>query len=189
MFNYFGKYFKGGKRKKLNALYKKQSRKRRTYETERTIKNIVIHHSASLTKNWEGDKTLRQWDKLHRDKFHDIWGQPTSTFTPLRHIAYHYIVAPTGKVIQGRDLDVIGYHAGNKKVNTEGIGICVVGNFEEEEIKERQYEALCNLIDNLKQTHKTARLCTHRSVKQNGYTACPGGDLVHRLRESGYLKS
>ncbi|KKO18072.1 MAG: N-acetylmuramoyl-L-alanine amidase [Candidatus Brocadia fulgida] len=87
----------------------------------RNWRYIVIHHSASASGS------AAQFDKYHREKRR--WENG---------LGYHFVIgngngAPDGKIeIGNRWISQIdGAHAGVQEYNHYGIGICLVGNFNE----------------------------------------------------------
>jgi len=124
---------------------------------------IVIHHSATLTGNADLFRCL------HR------------VVNGWEDIGYHFVIgngtcSDDGLVEQGRPLNVMGAHA--KDHNHDSIGICLVGNFEEETPSPEQMKALGKLLGELLArfglTGKDIRL--HRQLK-GCKTVCPGKNL------------
>lgn len=106
-------------------------------------KYIVIHHSAGSF----GDIDLLQ--RVHRER------QPGD---PIDAIPYHYVVGNGNGLAVGeiasdwrQSLDLWGAHvsANNMSRNLLGLGICVVGNLEEEPMPKGQLEALVALTRRL----------------------------------------
>ena len=112
---------------------------------------IVIHHSAS--PDVPGSR-IHQW---HLDRG---W----------IGIGYHLLVHQDGTVETGRQLDTVGAHAG-PSVNGRSVGVCVLGNFENETMKEVQYKALVELIRWLRVKYGRIEVTGHRDHMN---TACPG---------------
>lgn len=90
---------------------------------------IVVHHTYRPTiRDWRGEISMRGIQRYHlRDQG---WAD----------IAYHYVLAPGGRVYLGRPTHQVGAHCGGappKGVtrrwgNTGSIGICVVGDYDQE---------------------------------------------------------
>jgi N-acetyl-anhydromuramyl-L-alanine amidase AmpD len=66
-----------------------------------------------------------------------------------------------------------GAHAGKSEYNQQGIGVVLVGNFEEESPSAAQLEAVTRLVATLKQDYgiSSENVIPHRDVKA---TLCPG---------------
>ncbi len=130
---------------------------------------IVIHHSAGSF----GDIDFLQ--KVHRER---------QSKDPIDAIPYHYIIGNGNGLEVGEiasdwrgDLNIWGAHVSrrNSDRNTKGIGICVIGNYEEQKISSHQYEALIKLTKKLMAEHKISV----KNVTGHGYipgeqTKCPG---------------
>jgi LysM repeat protein len=92
---------------------------------------------------------------------------------PWACIGYHFIVAPDGRVFEGRPLQYQGAHAGWDEVNRLNIGICLIGDFENHHVPAAQREALIAVLDRLCQDYGISRaeVFGHRHFK---VTECPG---------------
>lgn len=141
---------------------------------------IVIHHSATP----EGSASA--FDDYHRNK--RGW---------KNGLGYHFVI---GNGTQSRDGEIEvgkrwkqqlnGAHAGDNYLNRTGIGICLVGNFEEnEEPTDRQLKSLERIIRYLSKRYDIplSRIILHKDVREN-HTACPGKNfpydkLRYRLRD------
>lgn len=127
--------------------------------------HIVVHHSAIARGN------AAIYDRNHREQRR--WANG---------LAYHFVIgngidSGDGEVeIGGRWINQIqGGHVRRTDVNQSGIGICLVGNFEETRPSPRQLAALDELVVYLKQsaTARNAEFTVHRLVDRN-HTVCPG---------------
>lgn len=128
------------------------------------INKIVIHHSASNGSK-DNIKTLEAINEHHSMKLH-----PKANNYGY-HIAYHFIIFKDGQVIKTRPLKEIGYQAGHWETNCTSIGICLIGNFEEDIPTEDQLRSLKALFAEYMQGLKISKVLAHREVKP---TACPG---------------
>ena len=140
----------------------------------RVWKYIVVHHSASVRGSAE------IFDEWHRAKG---W----------RGLGYHFVIGNGND--QGDGLIVAGprwysqeagAHANSAEYNEHGIGICLVGNFEEHAPTPAQWDALRALIDKLCLAYEIPRtnIVGHNQIRRGGSTACPGRYLpLERLRE------
>lgn len=128
---------------------------------------IVIHHSA--TPN--GSASV--FDRQHRAKGWDELG-------------YHFVIgngtnSGDGQVEVGSRWPVQkwGAHAktADNRYNEQGIGICLVGNFENTRPTARQMQSLSKLVAYLMQTYRipASRVIGHRDTGKS--TDCPGRNL------------
>ena len=133
----------------------------------RRWETIVLHHSAT-----EG-ATVEAIDAAHRQRT-DANGQP------WLGIGYHFVVGDGRGLADGvieptfrwRD-QLHGAHAGDRAHNDSGIGICLVGNFDEYPPTPRQLAATKKLIADLRATYDidAAGVLVHRELSA---TNCPG---------------
>ena len=107
----------------------------------RPWKHVVIHHSASDS----GDAA--SIGKYHKDKKGWVNG-----------LGYHFLIgngngSEDGQIEAGNRWDdqLDGAHAGNDKYNKNGVGICLVGNFENEKPSSSQLSSLTYLINYLQE--------------------------------------
>lgn len=136
-----------------------------------STKRIVIHHSAS------GLSTTTQ--DIHR------WHQNRGWVG----IGYHYVMYPDGTVVRGRPEWAQGAHAyqdSKHEANTDGIGVCLIGNFETSNPTEGQIESLAGLIQDIWLRYPGIPIIGHKAVQP---TACPGrnfpwSELKKRLEEN-----
>ena len=131
--------------------------------------HIVIHHSA-------GDfATLQMLQQVHRER------QPGD---PIDAIPYHYVIGNGNGLGMGeiasdrrRDLNIWGTHvsANNMIRNFLGIGICLVGNFEETDVPSAQFEALVALTRSLMRAYRIppVNVDFHGRIEGES-TRCPG---------------
>jgi N-acetyl-anhydromuramyl-L-alanine amidase AmpD len=129
----------------------------------RPWKYIVLHHSATDEGN------ARRFDKHHREEKGWVNG-----------LGYHFLIgngtdSEDGQIEAGnRWVDQIdGAHAGNDKYNKQGVGICLVGNFENEEPSSLQLSSLTYLINYLQERCNIPKnhVIMHKDFRK---TACPG---------------
>lgn len=102
-------------------------------------KYIVIHHSAG---NYATIEFLQQ---VHRER---------QSGDPIDAIPYHYVIGNGNGLGMGeiasdwrQEFDIWGTHVSENNMarNFAGIGICLVGNFEETDVPTPQYDALLAL--------------------------------------------
>lgn len=128
-------------------------------------RHVVVHHSGIAIGN------AAKYDAAHRRR-----GMENG-------LAYHFVIgngsdSPDGAIEIGprwrRQLD--GGHVRSREFNQRGIGICLVGNFEETRPSARQLETMTALIDWLRDDAPLGarpKFTIHRWVDRN-HTVCPG---------------
>ena len=122
------------------------------FTQRRKTERIIFHHSAT-----NGDvpaSTIHQW---HLGKG---W----------LGIGYHYVVRTFGMIEVGRPEWGIGSHSGSAG-NSNGIGICVCGNFMTSKPTDAQIHACIELVKDIYTRYGKLPLIGHRDVMA---TACPG---------------
>jgi hypothetical protein len=127
---------------------------------------IVIHHSATDVGS------AKSFHNSHKKKwtnglgYHFVVGNGTTT--PDGHVE----VGPRWKR-QNKGID--GAHAGNKRYNKYGIGVCLVGNFNAGRPSPRQLVALRRLCRALMASYgiSARNVYQHQQVRR-GHTDCPG---------------
>ena len=140
----------------------------------RDWKWIVIHHSATPTGS------MAYFDKEHRAKGWD-------------GVGYHFVVGNGTNTGDGQ-IEVTprwpaqkwGAHAKtvDNRFNEQGIGICLVGNFDVEKPSAKQVQSLSRLVGYLMQTYHIPpqNVIGHRDTKP---TDCPGKFVnVAQIRSS-----
>ncbi len=134
---------------------------------ERDWRHLVIHHTATETGSVE------MIHKLHLQR-------KDSSGKPWMGIGYHFVIGNGHGMDDGQieatfrwNDQIHGAHAGNQQYNQQGIGICLVGNFEKQPPSEKQLESLAQLIESLSKRYNIPKdeIIGHRDVKP---TACPG---------------
>ena len=111
---------------------------------------LVIHHAAAENLSPE------EIHQMHLDRG---WSG----------IGYHFYIRSDGTIYKGRDENKVGSHvAGN---NTNTLGICLEGNFEENGVSKKQLEALLNLSTYLCLKYDISDILKHNDLLA---TECPG---------------
>ena len=85
-----------------------------------TTNRIILHHAA--VSNCSADDV----DRWHKNKGWTC-------------IGYHFFVRKDGSIYRGRREEAVGAHAYGS--NTDSIGICVEGNYENEKMGDVQKQA------------------------------------------------
>lgn len=157
------------------------------YQYAKTIRTIVVHHTAStndLNNPKQAIRNIQYYHAVNRG-----WGD----------IGYNYIIDQDGKIYEGRKggEKVIGGHA--VPVNKTSIGIAVLGNYEEQQVPGKVIESLVkissekasiyglNLTGKFNYKDKTYNVL--QGHKDNSATACPGANLYAALPSLRYIAS
>jgi len=135
-------------------------------------RRITVHHSAEREPPalngsvGQSAAAVRSIQKAHMDGKETGYGD----------IGYHFVIDPYGRVFEGRELTWQGAHSAGAN-NVQNIGICLIGNFDEEKPTKAALDKLRQLIDNLRSKYKIARsqVLTHQELKK---TECPGRNLA-----------
>lgn len=130
--------------------------------------HIVLHHTATpQTTIASQEKSI---NTAHKGR-----GFPLSKLG--WHIGYHYLIDLEGTVKQFRGDEEVGAHCKEQMMNYKGIGVSLVGNFEETTITSSQYSSLIKLLKDLKDKHKIPKenFGYHKMYKP---TACPGRNIL-----------
>lgn len=133
-------------------------------------KYLVVHHSASANNITVDD--IRRW---HKDKG---WSD----------IAYHKVIYQDGSINQGRNDAVQGAHAFG--ANAVSLGICLIGNFETNELPEVMKKALIQTLATLCKRYNipSKNIIGHYQVAKMfnapaGASGCPGKNVIKLLSE------
>ena len=126
--------------------------------------HIDIHHSASLTENYKGYKTIKQFAYYHVNGH----GWPG--------IGYHYIVTPEDIIYKTGIAREMRWSVGGN--NSYTISIMAVGNFDKEEISEDQYKNLLELTRTVMNAYNipVENVMGHNEFPDQN-TKCPGIDM------------
>lgn len=141
-----------------------------------TPAGIIVHHSVLMPAGDlpETERTL--------DRFHYARGYEASCFGKVYHIAYHYLILPDGKVINGRPERCEGAHA---RGYNSYLGIALVGDFSSHDKSHKtaparptkaQLASLIRLCCYLREKYRIPlqRIMPHNAVSR---TECPGEGL------------
>lgn len=133
----------------------------------RDWKHIVIHHTASESGSVE---SIHAAHLARKDKNGKKW----------MGIGYHFVIG-NGQGMGDGEIEptfrwrqqMQGAHAGDEEYNQHGIGVCLVGNFENHSPSTAQLTAVKQLVGVMKKEYqiRSDRVVGHREVKS---TACPG---------------
>lgn len=126
--------------------------------------SIILHHSATDTGS------AASFDAYHRQKG---W----------QSLGYDFVIGngtgtPDGAIEAGPRWrrQETGAHANSAEFNRQGIGICLVGNFEHQPPTSAQLESTRRLVRFLAQQFHIPpeRILGHCDIRGGGGTACPG---------------
>ena len=130
---------------------------------KRTIKELIVHCSATPEGKDYSVDTIRQWH-LQRS-FSDI--------------GYHYVIYRDGSIHIGRDESIIGAHCIGH--NTNSIGVCYIGGCASDGKTPKdtrtteQKQSLVKLLKELKTKYPKASIHGHRDFSSK---ACPSFDAT-----------
>lgn len=128
---------------------------------------IVIHHSASASGS------VREIDADHRRR-------TDASGNRWLGIGYHFVIGNGSGMEDGEiaatfrwDGQVHGAHSGHAMFNARGIGICLIGDFQQGPPTEAQWESVRKLVRVLSIRYEIPpeSIIGHSSVKA---TSCPG---------------
>jgi hypothetical protein len=127
------------------------------------LNTIVVHHSAF------SHASPAEIQGLHMDR------------RGFADIAYHFLIDSEGVIYEGRQLNVRGAHV--QGFNTGSVGVVLLGNFNEEQPTQAQFESLADLVDYLRYTHGLRYLAGHKDYpgQSPDGTDCPGYHLYPLL--------
>ena len=131
-------------------------------------KKITVHHSAEADPTPLDGSAASSYAALRQIQRSHLKGK----VPPWGDLGYHFLIDPEGRVFQGRDLAWQGAHAKGDN-NIQNIGICVLGNFDEEKPSAKALESLGNLLDSLRKTYNIPRSEVHKHAEFRN-TDCPG---------------
>lgn len=130
---------------------------------KRTIKELIVHCSATPEGKDYSVNTIRQWH-LQRG-FSDI--------------GYHYVIYRDGSIHTGRDESIIGAHCTGHNANS--IGVCYIGGCASDGKTPKdtrtteQKQSLVKLLKELKTKYPQASIHGHRDFSSK---ACPSFDAT-----------
>jgi len=118
---------------------------------------IIIHHSATK------DGTTKDFNAIKRYHVENLgW----------RDIGYNWVIERVNgvaTVIQGRSENISGAHT--KGMNDKSIGICVVGNYDKDNVSTDMYNELVDLIADIRSRYGDLPLKQHSDYANK---TCPG---------------
>jgi len=142
----------------------------------RKIDKIHIHHSESPTiKDWEkhGSEYIFNWIRN--------WHMKKRNFVD---IGYHFVVMPDGNIWEGRPISV--KPASIENHNSGAISLCFIGNFDIEDLPEKEKTSMVIKIQKLCEEYNIPidndHIIFHR--EQDDEKTCPG----MKIKKNEFLK-
>lgn len=129
-----------------------QFNENKTIRSIESIKRIILHHS--------GTSVLQSIELIHN------YHKNTRGYAG---IGYHFYVRKDGLIYKGRPIEWVGAHAYGS--NSNSIGICAEGDFNNEVMNDVQKNAIKELVAYLKEEYKTIAKVQKHSETNN--TSCP----------------
>lgn len=127
--------------------------------------DLILHHAAAAKCSVED---------IHRWHLGNGWSG----------IGYHFLVRKDGSVHRGRPIDTVGAHTYG--ANSDSIGVCFEGNFENEEMPDVQKEAGAELVTYIRQLYPSiTKVGKHKDYLS---TACPGKNFPFEYIAAGPTK-
>lgn len=141
----------------------------RDQKVTRKVDEVILHHTWRPTKaQYRGKETIEGIRAHHKSQG---W----------KDIGYHLLIAPDGEIWLGRPLNEVGAHTVGR--NSRSVGVCLIGNFDEEKLEEPQkgvaIAVLAALLQKFNLTVKSLNF--HRDYAQK---TCPG-----KLIDKGALRA
>lgn len=136
-------------------------------KSKRTIKEIIIHCSATPEGKDFTVQDIRRWHKAQG------WSD----------VGYHFVIYRNGHIEPGRDVDLVGAHCTGH--NTYSIGICYIGGMDRDNKQPKdtrtltQKAALLSLLTDLRTLYPNARIYGHRDFAAK---ACPSFDATKEYK-------
>jgi hypothetical protein len=128
--------------------------------------SVWLHHtvtpSAGLAATLDQDAArVRQVEDVGYNRFGGI--------------SYTFLITEAGRIFQGHSTHRIGAHTAG--YNTSGIGISLIGNYENLAMSDKQRAALVWLLRHLRDTHALTVGAVLKGHYQVAATACPGKNV------------
>ena len=147
----------------------------RPFKTHTPIR-ITIHH--------EGTKLEVTDDAGKKIKNIQTWGMgPDRNWVD---IPYHFLIAPNGKIYEGRSPLTVGETA-TEYDPTGHLLITCLGNLEQQEVTKEQLNSLVNMIAYACKKYNIPYETIASHKDHSTQTNCPGKNLYHYL-QNGYIK-
>lgn len=137
---------------------------------------ITVHHEG--TKLEVSDDAAKKIMNIQR------WGMGPDR--KWADIPYHFLIAPDGKIYEGRNVFTVGETA-TEYDPTGHLLITCLGNLNDQEVQAAQLSSLIKLIAHCSKKYNLPvnTIASHKDFSKQ--TTCPGKNL-YRYFENGYLK-
>lgn len=135
---------------------------------------IVVHHSATQPPV-DFDAAKAQTLAIQRDHLSRVDQNGKLTFSD---IAYNLLVGP-GCTLVGRG-PMLNDGATDDDTSTDTVSVCVLGNYEQDEVSPKTFEALQEAVKLCRDVWGPLPVKPHRDYYQTG---CPGSYLIERIPE------
>jgi hypothetical protein len=142
------------------------------------------HVPLRLTIHHEGTKFEAKDDAAKHIRNVQVWGMGKDR--NWADIPYHFLIAPDGKIYEGRDVYTVGET--NTEYDPEGhLLVTLLGNFEVQEVPSEQLSALTRLIAYCSKKYNlpVETIASHKDYSKQ--TSCPGKNL-YKFLENGYIR-
>jgi len=111
---------------------------------------------------------------------HSVTGHNVSLST-IKSWGYNKVIRWSGEVVNAKgDAHTYGH-------NYDGLGVCLIGNFEKEKPNQAQIDSLIRVLKEWKRKYPKARIVGHKDLRNNppghNFTLCPGKYLYAMLPE------
>lgn len=128
---------------------------------------IIIHHSLTKDSNTVSWGAIRKWHK----------GEHPDSPYKMNDVGYHYgieLIDDYYEILIGRLGTKTGAHCKEQGMNTESLGICLVGNFDMETPPQKQWDTAVKLVQYLMNCYGINKnsVFPHRHFAP--YKSCPG---------------
>ena len=152
----------------------------------RTIKYIILHHSATDYQQNAEDKTGKVIARTICDRAQEKYKKDYPDYI----CDYHFIIGHGGDVFKGQPVEQPSWHCTNYQANLVSVGICFLGNFENIEMPTEQFNAGVKLISALMKQYNVPleNVLRHKDIVSDithkiNSTECPGKNFpyVHML--------
>lgn len=117
------------------------------------VKQVVVHHTTGQYRDHSTVQAIQRFHQVDRG-----WAD----------VGYNFLVAPNGKIYEGRGWDVQGAHA--RGHNSTSVGVAYIGDGRLP-VPDAAFEAISFLIDEAKKRFGNVKVVGHNAV---GSTVCPG---------------
>lgn len=135
-----------------------------TQSCSREVDEIILHHTWRPTaKQYKGKSTIEAIRDYHVNN--QGWSD----------IGYHFLIAPNGDIWAGRHIEQAGAHTRGR--NARSVGVCLIGDLDEEDLTEEQKASLVTVLRALLKRFRLpiGAINFHRDYAP--YKSCPGMKL------------